>query len=57
MALGKLTTAFLAAHMMNGQAELKHKIEEKDELDKFVANIRLVSNDFVNIIINQISNP
>lgn len=54
MGLGKLTTAFLAANLMNGQSQLKNKIEEKEELGKFVSNIRSVSSDFVDQIINEL---
>lgn len=57
LSLGKLTTAFLAANLMNGQDHLKNRISEKEELDRFVTNIRAVNNDFVDKIINQISNP
>mgnify|MGYP003631367297 CR=1 FL=1 len=57
LGLGKLTTAFLAATVINGQATLKNRINEKEELDRFVANIQVVNKDFVDIIINQISNP
>lgn len=57
LGLGKLTTAFLAANVINGQATLKNRINEKEELDRFVANIRVVNKDFVDIIISQISNP
>lgn len=57
LGLGKLTTAFLAANVMNGQAELKNRIDEKEELGRFLADIRAVSNDFVDKIISEINNP
>ncbi|MDO6439436.1 hypothetical protein Q4534_18570 [Cyclobacterium sp. 1_MG-2023] len=57
LGLGKLTTAFLAANVFNGQPTLKNKIYKKNELENFVANIRVISNDFVDNIINQINYP
>lgn len=54
LGLGKLTPAFLAANVINGQATLKSRINEKEEFGRFVANIQVVSKDFVDIIINQI---
>jgi|GEM_PF-3036031 len=55
MGLGKLTTAFLAANLMKKQDQLKNRIEEKEELDRFISNILTVSDDFVDKIINEIS--
>ncbi|WP_439489095.1 hypothetical protein [Algoriphagus sp.] len=57
LGLGKLTSAFMAANVINQQVPLKNKINEKDDLEKFTAHILLVKNDFVDIIINQIVNP
>lgn len=51
---GKLTAAFLAANMINGQAELKGRLtkEGKANLSSFVSNINLVSEDFIDELLN-----
>lgn len=54
MGFGKLTTAYLAATIINNQYELKNKIQEKEELNSFVSNIRMVSNDFVDKVLNEL---
>ncbi|WP_377061213.1 hypothetical protein [Negadavirga shengliensis] len=54
MGRGKLTTAFLAANIMNGQNSLKNKFQSEEELNRFLSNIRIISNDFIEEILNQL---